>query len=178
MGRVLPMALEPLDIEGVFKTWEGTHVVRGQKEVAVAKGSLENLRLIPENPTPTYEGLAAIANADYITFGPGSWFSSVLPHVLVAQQRKAIVESRATKVIILNLDAAPHMKGDELAGSSPADHLHVLRSFAPDLACDIALVDSAVASQSDVLSELEQLVSGMGGRVIVADLASHPGSIS
>jgi hypothetical protein len=44
------------------------------------------------------------------------------------------------------------------------------------LACDIALVDSAVASQSDVLSELEQLVSGMGGRVIVADLASHPGS--
>lgn len=83
------------------------------------KGSLENLRLIPENPTPTYEGLAAIANADYITFGPGSWFSSVLPHVLVAQQRKAIVESRATKVIILNLDAAPHMKGDELAGSSP-----------------------------------------------------------
>ncbi len=176
VGRVLPMAMEPLDIEGVFKTWEGTHVVRGQKEVAVAKGSLENLRLIPENPTPTHEGLAAIANADYITFGPGSWFSSVLPHVLVAQQRKAIVESRATKVIILNLDAAPHMKGDELAGSSPADHLHVLRSFAPDLACDIALVDSAVASQSDVLSELEQLVSGMGGRVIVADLASHPGS--
>ena len=43
VGRVLPMALEPLDIEGVFKTWEGTHVVRGQKEVAVAKGTLEDL---------------------------------------------------------------------------------------------------------------------------------------
>jgi len=49
VGRVLPMALEPLDIEGVFKTWEGTHVVRGQKEVAVAKGNLENLRLIPKS---------------------------------------------------------------------------------------------------------------------------------
>jgi hypothetical protein len=68
------------------------------------------------------------------------------------------------------------MKGDELAGSSPANHLQVLRNFAPKLACDIALVDSSIASQSDVLSELEQLVSAMGGRVIVADLASHQGS--
>jgi len=176
VGRVLPMALEPLDIEGVFKTWEGTHVVRGQKEVAVAKGNLENLRLIPENPTATQEGLAAIANADYITFGPGSWFSSVLPHVLIEQQCKALEISSAKKIIILNLDAAPHMKGDELAGSSPANHLQVLRNFAPKLACDIALVDSSIASQSDVLSELEQLVSAMGGRVIVADLASHQGS--
>ncbi len=177
VGRVLPMALEPLDIEGVFKTWEGTHVVRGQKEVAIAKGILENLRLIPENPTATREGLSAIAEADYITFGPGSWFSSVLPHVLVAQQREALEKSPAKKIIVLNLDAAPHMKGDELAGSSPADHLHVLRNFAPNLACDIALVDSSIASQPEIMKELEQRVSAMGGRVMMADLASHPGSI-
>ena len=176
VGRVLPMAREPLDIEGVFRTWEGTHVVRGQKEVAVAKGSLENLRLIPEHPTPTREGISAIASADYITFGPGSWFSSVLPHVLVAEQRAALEESRAKKIFILNLDAAPHMKGDELAGSSPAHHLNVLRNFAPNLACDIALVDNSLAAQSDLLGELEERVSAMGGRVVVADLASHPGS--
>ncbi len=176
VGRVLPMALEPLDIEGVFKTWEGVHVVRGQKEVAFAKGNLENLRLIPENPTATHEGLAAIAAAEYITFGPGSWFSSVLPHVLIAQQREAIEKSEAKKVIILNLDAAPHMKGDELAGSSPANHLKVLRNFAPSLACDIALLDSSLAAQPEVLHELEELVGAMGGRVVVADLASHPGS--
>ncbi|MEY3737144.1 MAG: hypothetical protein RLZZ251_860 [Actinomycetota bacterium] len=176
VGRVLPMALEPLDIEGVFKTWQGTHVVRGQKEVAAAKGSLEDLRLIPENPTSTQEGLDAISSADYITFGPGSWFSSVLPHVLIEQQRRALENSQAKKIIILNLDAAPHMKGDELAGSSPADHLHVLQKFAPKLACNIALVDSSIASQSHVLRELEQRVSDMGGKVIVANLASHEGS--
>ena len=173
VGRVLPMALEPLDIEGVFKTWEGTHVVRGQKEVAVAKGTLEDLRLIPEKPTPTHEGLAAISQADFITLGPGSWFSSVLPHLLVGAQRNAIESSSAKRIIILNLDAAPHMHGDELAGSSPADHLRVMRRFAPLMTCDIALVDSSIAAQASVLSELDELVAAMGGRVFVADLASH-----
>lgn len=171
VGRVLPMALEPLDIEGTFKTWEGTHVVRGQKEVAVAKGTLENLALIPTNPTPTKEGLDAIAQADFITIGPGSWFSSVLPHVLVGAQRDALIQSSARKVIVLNLDAAPHMRGDELAGSSPADHLRVLQKYAPGLGCDIALVDKSIGSQSRLLSELDELVAAMGGRVFVADVA-------
>ena len=173
VGRVLPMALEPLDIEGAFKTWEGTHVVRGQKEVAVAKGTLEDLRLIPAAPTPTQEGLNAIAHADFITLGPGSWFSSVLPHLLVGAQREAIENSPAKRIIILNLDAAPHIQGEELAGSSPADHLRVMRRFAPKISCDIALVDSSIASQPSILSELDQLVEAMGGRVFVADLASH-----
>lgn len=176
VGRVLPMALEPLDIEGVFRTWEGTHVVRGQKEVALSRGTIETLRLIPENPTPTHEGLQAIEAADFITLGPGSWFSSVLPHLLVTQQREAIERSHAKKIIVLNLDAAPHMHGDELAGSSPANHLKVLKGFAPNLRCDVALVDSSIATQIEVQRELDELVTEMGGRVVVADLASSPGS--
>jgi len=68
------------------------------------------------------------------------------------------------------------MQGDELAGSSPATHLAVLRNFAPNLRCEIALVDSSIAAQSEVQDELEELVAAMGGRVVVADLASSPGS--
>jgi len=176
VGRVLPMALEPLDIEGVFKTWQGTHLIKGQQEVAIGKGALEDLRLIPENPTPTSQGLDAIAQADFITLGPGSWFSSVLPHLLVVKQRQALESSAARKVIILNLDASPNAAGDELAGSSPADHLRILRRFSPNLSCDIALLDSSIAARSELLVELEGLVEAMGGRVFVADLASHPGS--
>lgn len=37
VGRVLPMALEPLDIEGVFKTWEGTHVFAVRKKLQSQK---------------------------------------------------------------------------------------------------------------------------------------------
>ena len=176
VGRVLPMALEPLDIEGTFKTWQGTHLIRGQQEVALGRGILEDLRLIPDDPTPTSQGVDAIAKADFITLGPGSWFSSVMPHLLVAKQRQALESSKAKKVIILNLDASPSASGDELAGSSPADHLRILRKFAPELKCDVALLDSSIAARSELLIELEGLTQAMGGRVFVADLASHPGS--
>jgi uncharacterized cofD-like protein len=176
VGQVLPMAPVPLDIEGVFKSWDGTHVVRGQKEVAVAKGSLEDLRLIPGDVSPTPEGLSAIAEADFITIGPGSWFSSVLPHVLVKAQLSAIQESKAKRILVLNLDATENHTGDEFAGSSPAEHLRVLQRFAPNLKCDVALIDESLAAQSSVLPELENLVFAMGGKVNVANLASHPGS--
>lgn len=176
VGQVLPMAPVPLDIEGVFKSWDGTHVIRGQKEVAVAKGSLEDLRLIPGDVSPTPEGLSAIAEADFITIGPGSWFSSVLPHVLVKAQLSAIQESKAKRILVLNLDATENHSGDEFAGSSPAEHLRVLQRFAPNLKCDIALIDESIAAQSSVLPELENLVFAMGGKVNVANLASHPGS--
>lgn len=176
VGRVLPMALEPLDIEATFRTWQGNIVIRGQKEVAAGRGNLEELRLIPDKPTPTKEGLAAIADADWITLGPGSWFSSVLPHLLVPEQRDAICNSRAKRVIVLNLDANPEMTGDELAGSSPAEHLSIMAKYAPQLRCDIALADSSIASQPTERNSLEKLVTSLGGQLIVADLSSQRGS--
>ena len=173
VGQVLPMALEPLDIEGTFQSSIGRKIIRGQKEVATAKGKLESLALIPENPTPTREGLQAIAEADWITIGPGSWFSSVLPHFLVTQQLEAIVKSRAKKLVLLNLDASPSMQGEELAGSSPAEHLAVLKKYAPSFSCDIALADSSVVHDKN---ELAATITAMGGQLVVADLAS-PGSL-
>ena len=176
VGRVLPMSLQPLDIEGVFKRWDGSHVARGQIEVAVSKGNLEQLRLIPENAAATPQAISAIGDADFITLGPGSWFSSVLPHMLVPQQRAALSTSKAKKILVLNLDAATNHTGDEFAGSSPAEHLRVLMRYAPDLKCDVALIDQSIASGEEILPELEKLVQEMGGRVIVADLATYPGS--
>ena len=81
IGRVLPMASVALDIEGTFNTSTGRIVVRGQKEVATAKGHIESLRIIPEDPPARAEALSAIADADWITMGPGSWFSLSLIHI-------------------------------------------------------------------------------------------------
>jgi len=86
IGRVLPMAAVALDIEGTFTTSTGRIVVRGQKEVATAKGHIQSLRIIPEDPPARQEALAAIQDAEWITMGPGSWFSSVIPHLLVPAQ--------------------------------------------------------------------------------------------
>jgi hypothetical protein len=61
------------------------------------------------------------------------------------------------------------MRGDEFAGSSPAEHLSILQKFAPEFHCDIALADTSVSLDKGAM---EEAVSDIGGELVVADIAS------
>ena len=174
IGRVLPMAAIPLDIEGTFNTSTGRIVVRGQKEVATAKGRIESLRVIPENPAPRLEALSAIRVADWVTMGPGSWFSSVMPHLLVPMQLDALERTKAKKILILNLDVHANTAGEEFAGSTPEEHLELFHSYAPNLSIDYFLVDRSVIRNEKTLAEMARK---LGGQVVAVDIRKAPGSI-
>ena len=174
IGRVLPMAAQPLDIEGTFITSTGRIVVRGQKEVATAKGRIESLRVIPENPQARLETLNAIRLADWAIMGPGSWFSSVMPHLLVPMQQDALIRTKAKKILILNLDASSSTVGDEFAGSHPEEYLEFFHSYAPELKIDYCLVDSSVVRNARAL---DAAAAKLGGQVITADVRKGPGSV-
>jgi uncharacterized cofD-like protein len=166
VGRVLPMSLEPLDIEGVFVTSSGKQIVRGQIEVATAIGKLDSLQLLPRNPVVAPQVLQAIADADWLTFGPGSWFSSVMPHFLLPDLSKAISLSNAKKIMIFNL---PEPEGaDEFAGSSPEEHLELVLAHTPDFRFDIAIADPAILSQEN---RLANLVGKCGGELVLAEVS-------
>lgn len=172
VGRVLPMAAQPLDIEATFDNDGREFVVRGQIQVATTPGRLISLRLIPEGATALPQTLEALTAADFITMGPGSWFSSVLPHVLVEEQRSALSHSKAKKILIVNLDASNHpslsTKG-EFAGYSPEEHLEIFHRYAPDIALDYIVADSSMIDHRDALSTLAR---EYGGELITADLRS------
>lgn len=174
VGRVLPMAAVPLDIEATFNTSTGRIVVQGQKEVATAKGRIQSLRVIPENPPARMEALTAIRVADWITIGPGSWFSSVMPHLLVPMQQDALVRTKAKKILILNLDSHANSPGDEFAGSSPQEHLELFHEYAPEVRVDYFLVDKSVVRDE---SGLAHMARKLGGTVVAVDLRKAPGSI-
>jgi uncharacterized cofD-like protein len=174
IGRVLPMASVALDIEGTFNTSTGRIVVRGQKEVATAKGHIQSLRIIPEDPPARSEALAAISDAEWITMGPGSWFSSVIPHLLVPAQLQALQSSSARKILILNLDASTQSQGEEFAGSTPEEHLEFFHRYAPGVTVDYCLVDQSVVRDQEAL---ELAASTLGGEIVVADIRKAPGSI-
>lgn len=175
VGRVLPMTAEPLDIEATFLN-NGLRVEAiGQVAVATTPGRLQELRMRPENPTTRPEVLAAIHDADWITMGPGSWFSSVLPHLLVPSLREALVASPAKKILILNLDANQDIHRDssmdeflagEYAGYSPLEHFSILNEYAPELRFDLVLADSKLSGGR----ELAQYLEGRGTRYLEADL--------
>ena len=174
VGRVLPMAAAPLDIEAIFENAGVMNKVQGQVQVATAQGELKSLQLVPENPTALPVALNAIEKAEWITVGPGSWFSSVLPHFLVTQQRQALARSSAKKIIILNLDSHSGAKADEFAGNTPVEHLEMMHAYAPDMKIDHVLIDEA---ELDDGQRLQGLVESFGGVLHVADLRKSPGSL-
>jgi uncharacterized cofD-like protein len=173
VGRVLPMSNQPLDIEGTFQTNSGVSVVRGQVQVATTVGKLLAIRLLPPDATARAESLSAIAESDLITMGPGSWFSSVLPHLLIPEQRHALVTSKAKKILILNLDLSNENDRLEYAGYSPKEHIEILHKFAPDLRFDFVLADPTVRG---VDNELERYLSTQGCELIISDLRQSPDS--
>jgi uncharacterized cofD-like protein len=167
IGRVLPMAGQPLDIEATFFEQGEKKTVRGQKEVATAPGQFESLKLIPENPKARSEALAAIVEADWITMGPGSWISSVLPHLLVPEQLAALIESPAKKILLLNLDDSD---SGEFSGRSALDHIAAIQKLAPKLSFDFVVADSSIVLDPQAGKLLKEKVSTQGGELIVQDL--------
>ena len=178
-GRVLPMALCPMDIHAEVRGLDpddpdALEVVRGQVEVATTEGVITSVALDPPSPPTSPEALAALEQADWVFLGPGSWFSSVIPHLLVPDLRKALTTTDAKVVVVLNLEEQP----GETGGFGPADHLSVLLEHAPDLAVHTVLADrrTIAAGGSESAWQLEEVVTAAGARLVLADVASSDGS--
>jgi uncharacterized cofD-like protein len=177
-GRVLPMSREPVAIEAAVRGAdprrpEATVTVRGQHEVAVSPGRVVQVRL---RPAPGVAGgavvacpeaLAEIAAADWLLFGPGSWYTSVIPHLLVPQLAAAIRASPARRVVVLNLATEP-----ETAGLTLPAHLTALTTYAPDLRADVVLGDATWVTEPGPVRRAARL---LGAELALAPLAAGGG---
>ena len=173
-GRVLPMALTPLVMTAQVRgadpgAPEAVTTVRGQVEVATSGGTILSVALEPAAPVPCPQAVDAVRDADWVVLGPGSWFTSVIPHLLVPELCRAVVETRGRVLVVLNL--AP--QAGETPGFAPADHLAALLEHAPDLRVHTVLAD--VRSVPD-RGALEDAVAAAGARLVVADIGAADGS--
>ncbi|MCE0487597.1 gluconeogenesis factor YvcK family protein [Ornithinimicrobium sediminis] len=168
-GRVLPMASIPLDIEATVvgvdpddRSTQGT--VRGQSDVAACPGRVLGVRLLPEDPPASPEAVEAIMLADWVVLGPGSWFTSVMPHLLVPDLRRALEQTPARRILTLNVG----LNDDETQGFSAAEHVEVLSAHAPDLHFDYVIADPRVVrSDEDVL---RGVCSDLGAELFVSSV--------
>ena len=174
-GRVLPMAVTPMDITAAVRGLvpdepDRLTTVRGQVEVATTHGVISSIALDPAEPEACPQAVDAVRAADWVILGPGSWFTSVIPHLMVPALREAIVGSEARVVVVLNLDE----QEGETPGFEAADHLAVLAEHAPDLRLDVVLADRQ--SLGGGLADLEHLVGATGAHLVVDDVAVGDGT--
>jgi uncharacterized cofD-like protein len=166
-GRVLPMASVPLDLVAEVEGADAARpyavsTVRGQVACASTTGRVRSVSLVPEDPPACPEAVTAILDADWVVLGPGSWFTSVLPHLMVPEL--------ARRIVALNLVAQP----GETEGFTPQTHLEVLADHAPRLKIDVVLADRGAAGSA--AAELEKAAGLLGGRLVLADLAMRDGT--
>ncbi|MHA6512200.1 gluconeogenesis factor YvcK family protein [Tessaracoccus sp. Z1128] len=172
-GRVLPMSSVPLDIEADVVGLDPLApdevcTLSGQATVAKTRATVQSVRLIPDRPPARPEVLAAVREADSVVLGPGSWFTSVIPHLLVPELAKALLETDAQRVLVLNIAPA-----EETDGFSPSRHIELLAEHAPGLMLDVVIADSSFA---DTDHHLEAYIRSLGGTLVTADVKSRDGS--
>jgi uncharacterized cofD-like protein len=143
--------------------------IRGQVAVATTPGRVVSVDLVPKAPPACPEAVAAIRAADAVVLGPGSWFTSVLPHVLVPDLLAALVQTSAKRIVALNLAPQP----GETDGFSPEQHLDVLCAHAPGLRVDAVVADTdAVVDTRGLMSA----VAALGATLVLAPVAAGDGT--
>lgn len=179
-GRVLPMSTQPLviagDVPGALSGGSASdcagkagtvRTITGQAVLA-KQADVCNVRLVPPDAPACPQAVEAVGLADWVIMGPGSWHTSVLPHLLLPGLRDAICKSPAKRLVTLNLS-----RDSETLGMSAADHLRVLARYAPELRLDAVLADPTAAESPH---DVELAAAQLGATVHWADLRDNDGS--
>ncbi|HKE66997.1 MAG TPA: 2-phospho-L-lactate transferase CofD family protein [Micromonosporaceae bacterium] len=169
-GRVLPMSPEPVEIAADVRVPGGDAIrtVFGQHAVAVCPDHVEAVRITPTDPPACEAAVTAVRNADWLIFGPGSWYTSVIPHLLVPDLADAILESPARRVIVLNLAVET-----ETHGLSLSDHVGALTRYLPGLHADVVLADAEAIGDP---GPVQRAAESLGARLVLASVAADDGT--
>lgn len=93
--------------------------VDGESRISRSTQPIERIELVPSAPNPMRETMDAIRQADLVTLGPGSLFTSIIPNLLVKGIPEAIRKSNGITACLVNLMWQP----GETTGFSASDHV-------------------------------------------------------
>ena len=134
-GCIYPSTENDVALEAVL---ENGAVVRGETRISRSRRRIKAIRLRPRRCRPHPKTLAAIEQADLITLGPGSLFTSVIPNLLVEGIPQAIRRARAVKAYFVNLMWQPGETSDFTA----SDHIRAIQNHGGDKLLDYAIVNT------------------------------------
>jgi len=134
-GEIVPSTTSNVQLDAILD--DGSRI-RGETNISASSGRIVRIMLAPANARPLPQTLRALAEADLITIGPGSLFTSLVPNLLVKGIPEAIAASRAIKAYVGNLMT----QANESLGMSASDHIRVLFQHAKRQVFDYALLNT------------------------------------
>lgn len=122
-GKVLPVSLSNISLEAEMK--DGS-LIQGESSITQYGGEVQNLRLHGEQLQVLPEVIEAIQQADALILGPGSLYTSVMPHLLFPEMVEAIQNFKGPRIYICNIMS----QWGEAPGLQVQDYIEALYSHA------------------------------------------------
>ncbi len=177
-GEIFPATTSDVQLDAEMH--DGSRV-RGETNITASKKRIVRLHMVPADARPLPQTLRAIADADLITIGPGSLFTSLVPNLLVHGVPEAIAESKAVKAYVCNIMT----QANESLDLTAADHIRALFSHAGQKIFDYALLNDrpispemsskyALESSDQVEADLDA-VRDLGVEPITGDYLDNSG---
>lgn len=175
-GRIFPSTLVNIKLEAEMRSGRS---MLGETRITGSRDGIKHVRLRPRECEPVPEALEAIADADLITLGPGSLYTSIIPNLLVQGVSEAIRNSSAKTVYVCNMMWEP----GETEGYSASDHLRAVVEHSGEGLADYVVINEAAAppgaleryaeTHSYPVANDADRVEEMGARVIGANLLAE-----
>ncbi|RYL93629.1 YvcK family protein [Sporolactobacillus sp. THM19-2] len=179
-GEVLPAADQSIILGAVMH--DGT-IVEGESSIPKVKKKIKKVFLKPDHIRPLPESVKAIREADLITLGPGSLYTSVLPNLLVPGLAGEIARSKAQKVYVCNVMT----QMGETDGFSASDHVAVMNQHVGAPFLDTIIVNNQpiapdilkryAAEKAEPVSVDRDKLEAEGLRVISAPVIRTTGGV-
>jgi uncharacterized cofD-like protein len=157
-GRIYPSTAANVVLEARLE--DGSRLF-GETRISKSRSRIERIVLNPRRCRPLKDTLEAIAQADLISLGPGSLFTSVAPNLLVQGISRAIQRSPAVKAYFVNLMWQP----GETTGFTAADHVAAIYKHAR-----AKLLDYVVVNTRPIGESLRRKYSGQRAQPVANDL--------
>ena len=179
-GRILPATLASVTLRGHGVSGR---VYEGETLVGRSGERLARIELVPADPPAWEPALAAIAAADLVLLGPGSLYTSILPNLLLADLARALAETSARVVLVLNLMTQP----GETDGLGALDHLVAIEAHAGAGLVDAVLVPAGAIPAARLAAYRREgaepvavdraALAARGVEVVAADLLAAEGLV-
>jgi uncharacterized cofD-like protein len=173
VGRVLPMSPVPLDLIGQADRFDPDdpdrrRAIRGQSSIAATPGRVVSVSLLPPGAPACAAAVDAVREADVVVLGPGSWFTSVLPHLMLRELGKSLASTNARLLVVLNL--VP--QAGETDDYAPHELLELLQAHAEPFGG--LPIDTVLADEESILDpqELRHYVGELGADLVLSRLAA------
>ncbi len=172
-GQVLPSTLTDVVLVAELENGE---FVEGETKISATDTRIKRMSLKPADCRPVADAILAIQEAEAIILGPGSLYTSVVPHLLVSGLAEAIRTSPAAKIYVCNVMTQP----GETDSYTAADHLRALVDHGGPGLVDYILVNGKQASRETLRKYRKEgaipvkverrEIEKLGARVVTADL--------